>query len=171
MDGTMGDQRNAAEIAALMEQAELREMETRAIDEEQSIVVGWKRRSCETSRKPLWRAKYSPKDRSDEHHYVLRTPNVVPICQHLDSSHEALALTQTSRLTDNSRSHFYPSPACIRCSIDRPGMLAVFRLQRPPRAGGISATLDRPQWRNIPRPACGNHWARGWPVRAYSPGT
>jgi len=39
----MGDQRNAAEIAALMEQAGLREMETRAIDGEQSIVVGWKR--------------------------------------------------------------------------------------------------------------------------------
>lgn len=43
MDGTMGDQRNAAEIAALMEQAGLREMETRAIDGEQSIVIGWKR--------------------------------------------------------------------------------------------------------------------------------
>ncbi|MBT4503359.1 MAG: hypothetical protein HOC74_36855 [Gemmatimonadetes bacterium] len=43
MDGTTGDQRNAAEIAALMEQAGLREMESRAIDREQSIVVGWKR--------------------------------------------------------------------------------------------------------------------------------
>jgi hypothetical protein len=43
MDGTMGDQRNAMEIAALMEQSGLREMETRTIDGEQSIVVGWKR--------------------------------------------------------------------------------------------------------------------------------
>jgi len=43
MAGTTGDQRNAAEIAALMEQAGLRDMETRPIDGEQSIVVGWKR--------------------------------------------------------------------------------------------------------------------------------
>ncbi len=41
--GTPGDQRTAGEIAALMEQVGFQDMETRPIDIEQSIVVGWKR--------------------------------------------------------------------------------------------------------------------------------
>ena len=40
--GTDGDQRTGREIAALMEKAGFREMETRPVDSEHSIVVGWK---------------------------------------------------------------------------------------------------------------------------------
>lgn len=39
-----GDQRTAKEIAALMEQSGFQDMETRAIDTEQSIVIGWKKK-------------------------------------------------------------------------------------------------------------------------------
>ena len=39
--GTMGDQRTEAEIAALMQEAGLHEVERRDVDREQSIVIGW----------------------------------------------------------------------------------------------------------------------------------
>lgn len=40
---TMGDQRTGAQIASLMEKAGFRDMETRPVDGEHSIVIGWKR--------------------------------------------------------------------------------------------------------------------------------
>jgi SAM-dependent methyltransferase len=42
LDGTYGDQRTAGEIAALMEEVGFRKMETRPVDGEHSIVIGWK---------------------------------------------------------------------------------------------------------------------------------
>jgi len=42
LDGTTGDQRTAAEIGALLERSGFRDIETRPIDREQSIVIGWK---------------------------------------------------------------------------------------------------------------------------------
>ena len=41
--GTTGDQRTAGEIGALLAQVGFRDMETRPIDGEQSLVIGWKR--------------------------------------------------------------------------------------------------------------------------------
>ena len=41
--GTMGDQRTASEISALLAEVGFRHMETRPIDKEQSIVIGWKK--------------------------------------------------------------------------------------------------------------------------------
>jgi len=40
--GTMGDQRTSDEISQLMDQVGFTRMETRAVDNEQSIVIGWK---------------------------------------------------------------------------------------------------------------------------------
>lgn len=40
---TQGDQRTAGEITALMEQAGLRDIESRPVDGEHSMVIGWKK--------------------------------------------------------------------------------------------------------------------------------
>lgn len=40
---TYGDQRTASEISALMKQVGFRDMETRPVDTEHSVVIGWKR--------------------------------------------------------------------------------------------------------------------------------
>ena len=43
LSSTSGDQRTSAEVGTLLSKAGFAEIETRAVDREQSIVIGWKK--------------------------------------------------------------------------------------------------------------------------------